>query len=197
MPSVAIFFVMVGHSIHCGGVIPRLPVFPKGAQLYGDLPISGLGSHVISEDVPDLDGTWHQCVQSNHELLASLKEDANAKALHQITLDDFAKGRMSEPAPVETISHCKARMLWLCVVLILALCCAGPNGSPISGHPGDKCRWLFQNPGRGSHVMVGTFAARPQKDAETGMTFPGLGNGVFFGALTGQVREHKRPLRCA
>ena len=75
-----------------------------GAQLYGGLPVSGLGSHVAATDVPDLEGTKHTCADSNQELLASLKEDVNARALHQITLDDHAKGRMSEPVRVGSSS---------------------------------------------------------------------------------------------
>ncbi len=64
----------------------------------------------MSDEVPDLDGTWHHCVHSNQELLTTLKEDVNAKALHQITLDDYEKGRMSEPLPVESISRSNVRV---------------------------------------------------------------------------------------
>ena len=76
-----------------------------GAQLYGGLPVSGLGSHVDATDVPDLEGTKHTCADSNQELRALLKEDVNARALHQITLDDHAKGRMSEPVRVGSSSR--------------------------------------------------------------------------------------------
>ena len=80
----------------------------------------------MPDEVPDLDGTWHHCVHSNQELLTTLKEDVNAKALHQITLDDYEKGRMSEPLPVESISRSNVHVPNLQV-------CLGPRFPVIQG----------------------------------------------------------------
>ena len=67
----------------------------------------------------DLDELRRNCAVSNHELLASLREDSHSAALHELTLDDArkacsgiakrtlgvfscvrAQGRMSKPVPV-------------------------------------------------------------------------------------------------
>lgn len=70
-------------------------LFREGAALYGALPASGIGDAVVMPEVSDL-GVG-ECAAGNAELFASLREDVNAQALHDITLDDFAKGRMSKP----------------------------------------------------------------------------------------------------
>ncbi len=75
----------------------------KGSQLFGHLPACGIGEPKDELEVFDLKATRAQCADDNAELLQSLREDVNAEALHQITLDDHAKGRMTKPVPAESL----------------------------------------------------------------------------------------------
>ena len=95
-------------------------LFRRGAPLVGRLPCSGNGTPVAITEVTDEAGLFKGAVASNRRLLESLREDENAKALHEVRPDaslgllacnwlcaalfkaclkDARLGRMTQPQP--------------------------------------------------------------------------------------------------
>ena len=54
------------------------------------------GADLYTGDPHDL---WRSCRESNSQLLASLREDANEDGLHELTKEDWQKSRMTRPLP--------------------------------------------------------------------------------------------------
>ena len=50
-----------------------------------------------------------ECEESNKKLIASIRQDANEEALHEIALDDWMKGRMTKPKCVAEVDTSQAR----------------------------------------------------------------------------------------
>ena len=81
---------------HVSVGVGALHVAP-GADLYGDLP-SGVPDDGSSEkEWVDLTELFSENRQDHSALFASLKEDKNAKALHDLTIKDAELGRMTMP----------------------------------------------------------------------------------------------------
>lgn len=72
-------------------------LFRRGAQLFGILPVAGLGEPSVPEDICDFEALRGSCAASNAELISSLREDEHSLALHELTMGDFAHGRVSKP----------------------------------------------------------------------------------------------------
>jgi hypothetical protein len=86
----------------------------SGADLYGDLPASGVGDQIHEQDWVDLSELFSESSQDHGALFASLKEDKNAKALHELTLRDAELGRMTFPRKA---SECNLDNVRVCAFL--------------------------------------------------------------------------------
>ena len=85
-----------------------------GAELFGDMQGGNRGPQdgvAQGMDVPFLSWSRVQCEESNRELLASLREDANAVALHAVTLEDAALGWMSDPVAIDAVDLGSVRLV--------------------------------------------------------------------------------------
>ena len=69
----------------------------QGADLYGELPSGVPGDGSNEQDFIDLTELFSESRQDHSALFASLKEDKNAKALHELTIKDAELGRMTMP----------------------------------------------------------------------------------------------------
>ena len=75
-------------------------LFQQGAILY---------------DEADIGQLWHQCHESNVQVLQTLKEDVNSAELHRLTLVDAGLGRMSKPVPVSEVDLTQVCLPPLCL----------------------------------------------------------------------------------
>ncbi len=129
--------------------------------MYGVLPGSDQCEPVADAPaIPDLEHMWWQCAESNAELIGSLREDPNAEALHQMTLDDYDKGRMTKPVPVSTIDATQALGIVRAVqsVPLCTLWCAGTPRSSLCGGTGtsqmDHPEYVPSTACRGEHTAA-------------------------------------------
>ena len=85
-----------------------------GAPLFGKLPggesRSG-GQFSFGVDVVEFSADRSQCWHSNVELLASLREDSNSHALHELTMADHTLGRMSAPVLADSLDLGSVRLV--------------------------------------------------------------------------------------
>ena len=86
-----------------------------GADLYGELSSGVVADRGSEEDWIDLSELFSESRQDHRALFASLKEDKNAKALHDLTIKDAELGRMTMPKKASEcnldnvrarVSHC-------------------------------------------------------------------------------------------
>jgi hypothetical protein len=80
-----------------GGCTCTACVCLAGAQLFGQLPLAGIGEEVVCQDVADLTDQRHDCAEHNRAVFKLLREDHNARALHELTHVDHRLGRMTKP----------------------------------------------------------------------------------------------------
>ena len=76
---------------------------------------------------PDAEWQDLDCVESNKELLASLREDRNAAKLHQLTMKDYELGRMSKPQPSSAVDLSRVRFISCTWALHTLTHCATPD----------------------------------------------------------------------
>ena len=72
-----------------------------GAMLVGVLPRSGIGKAVSCDVVPSLDKLWQERVESNAEVLRSVKENEHSDWMLAAALEDAALGRLSPPVEAQ------------------------------------------------------------------------------------------------
>ena len=65
------------------------------------------GADLYTGDPHDL---WRSCRESNSQLLASLREDANEDGLHELTKEDWQKSRMTRPLPASAYDLGQVRL---------------------------------------------------------------------------------------
>ena len=88
----------------------------SGASLFGVLPGGetvwlGYANAADTSDAADFKCSPSECWHSNAELLKSLREDDNSHALHELAMDDFRLGRMSEPVHANSIDWSSVRLV--------------------------------------------------------------------------------------
>ena len=86
-------------------------LFRDGAELYGALPSAGVGEAKPFVEPPVWDALSGDCVQSNAEVLKSLRTDDNEAALHALAVEDARLGRMSAPRPARDVDLSQARLV--------------------------------------------------------------------------------------
>ncbi len=97
------------HVHTCAGS-SLLGMSPRG-ELYGELPATGVGEAKPVEKLPVWDALYGNCVESNTELLNSLRTDENEAALHALAVEDARLGRMSTPLPARDMDLSEARLV--------------------------------------------------------------------------------------
>ena len=85
-------------------------VFRAGASFYGMLDECSLGEQIDHISPAPMEELFADCERSNRELLQQLKVGENADELLELTREDAALGRMSNPVQVEEIDLSKVRL---------------------------------------------------------------------------------------
>jgi hypothetical protein len=85
-------------------------LFSAGAPLVGPLPTSGNGAPKADPCSMSTEQLAASCLVDNRAILGSIREDANADKLLELTQADAALGRMTAPAPIETVDLAAVRL---------------------------------------------------------------------------------------
>jgi len=88
----------------------------SGASLFGVLPGGetvwlGYVNAADTSAAAEFKSSPSECWHSNAELLQSLREDDNSHALHELAMEDFRLGRMSEPVHASSIDWSSVRLV--------------------------------------------------------------------------------------